>query len=77
MKYFHFFIIYFFGTFSYFIALVKNDNHGRIIGGMYADRDVWTFMVKVIFRHPNPGRGRACGGSILDACYILTAAHCV
>ena len=71
MKYFHYFIIYF------FITVGKNDNRERIIGGMNAKKDVWKFMVAVIKKQVGTDVVDVCGGSILDACYILTAAHCV
>ena len=75
----HYFLLYFFGTFSYFIAVVKNDNRGKIVGGLNVERDVWKFMVGVITKREKAKIKtiNRCGGSILDACHILTAAHCV
>ena len=77
MKYFHYSIIYFFGATSYFITVVENDNQGKIIGGMHTERNVWKFMVQLQIRSTRTKNGSMCGGSILDGCHILTAAHCV
>ena len=77
MKYFHYSIIYFFGATSYFITVVENDNQGKIIGGIEAEKNVWKFLVQVKIVSSWKRDGMDCAGSILNACYILTAAHCL
>ncbi|KAI9553933.1 hypothetical protein GHT06_019204 [Daphnia sinensis] len=48
------------------------DEQRRIVGGTTALRNSWPFIVALF------SRGRHfCGGSLIDASHILTAAHCV
>ncbi|KAK4007979.1 hypothetical protein OUZ56_013138 [Daphnia magna] len=48
------------------------DEQRRIVGGTTALRNSWPFIVALF------SRGRHfCGGSLIDASHILTAAHCI
>lgn len=44
----------------------------RIVGGTIADRKDWPFIVSVNFRGSH-----FCGGSIITAEWVLSAAHCL
>ena len=49
---------------------------GRVIGGIDAEENIWKFMIALgINKHPN--FAFYCGASVIDACHILTAAHCL
>ena len=46
----------------------------RIVGAVEAAPYSWSMMVSINFGRAS---GHSCGGTILDASHILTAAHCV
>src|ERR1039458_4326678 len=48
-----------------------------IVGGQEASISQFPWQVYVVRYDKTEGTGAACGGSILDATHILTAAHCV
>ncbi|XP_078052124.1 transmembrane protease serine 9-like [Augochlora pura] len=54
------------------IALASADNPNRIVGGMEAKPGQFPYMASL-----RVGNRHICGGAILDAHNILTAAHCV
>ena len=56
---------------------MKNDNQEKIFGGIEAEINVWKFMVNIKTIVPVKEKVHSCGGLILNACYILTAAHCL
>lgn len=43
----------------------------RVVGGAEASVDSWPWQVSIQYN-----KHHICGGSILDAHWILTAAHC-
>lgn len=54
------------------------DKQGRIVSGDDATPHQAPYMVSVqVFRAATNAYGHTCGGSILTANYILTAAHCI
>ncbi|XP_026735233.1 CLIP domain-containing serine protease 2-like isoform X1 [Trichoplusia ni] len=51
-------------------------NHDRIVGGIQAEIDEHPWMA--LLRYDKPaGWGFYCGGVLISARYVLTAAHCV
>ncbi|OEU88124.1 peptidase S1 [Streptomyces abyssalis] len=50
----------------------------RIIGGDGASNDAYPFMVSVLTKGPGSAKKRHhCGGSLINATTVMTAAHCL
>jgi len=49
----------------------------RIVGGKEAEPHSWPWHVKIKRRRPGGRYSMICGGSLIDARYVITAAHCV
>lgn len=58
------------------LALPTNDVAPQIIGGRDATPHEAPYIVSVQVNRGGQGYGHTCGGSILSASWILTAAHC-
>ncbi|XP_041670627.1 chymotrypsin-like elastase family member 2A [Cheilinus undulatus] len=53
-------------------------NNERIIGGSNAIPYTWKWQVSLQYDAPNDGSYyHICGGTIIDALYVMTAAHCI
>ncbi len=56
------------------ICSAVDDDTSRIVGGIPAAKGQFPFMAGIRRR---PGKTPTCGGSIINAKFVLTAAHCV
>lgn len=58
-------------------ALAQDQGTPRIIGGQQASPGEWPWQVALINAGGDPYWDQFCGGSLIDARWVLTAAHCV
>lgn len=49
----------------------------RIVGGTVAEIDEFPWMALLEYRSTNNRLEPACGGSLINSRYVVTAAHCV
>jgi secreted trypsin-like serine protease len=60
------------------VAAFRRGENDKIIGGLPAPDGAFPWQVSLsVSWIADPGRGHFCGGSIYDANWIITAAHCV
>lgn len=66
---------------GFFLCLLwASSAHGdelKIIGGTKVDHGEYPFMVSLMHRNGDVWRNQFCGGSLIKADVVLTAAHCV
>ena len=58
------------------MTTIKSDNDKRIYGGMNTEGNIWDVIVAIFENRTKNHWDFYCGGSILDSCHVLTAAHC-
>jgi hypothetical protein len=51
------------------------DCRARVVGGCVSKVGAWPWMV-AIYINKNKGFTFSCGGTLIDDCWVLTAAHC-
>ena len=51
-----------------------NTRRGRIIAGVNAGVNEWPWMAAIVDTRKAPMPG--CGGALINANYVITAAHC-
>lgn len=49
----------------------------RIVGGQEATPGEWPWQVALVQKGEDPYFGQFCGGSLISASWVMTAAHCV
>ena len=55
----------------------NTERNGKIFGGQFAKLGEFTFMALFGYKHSvRSKKFYLCGGSVINAKYILTAAHC-
>lgn len=59
-------------------ALGQESAVPRIVGGVEVDPpDKYPFMAAIVWRGSDSFNGQFCGGSVIAASWVMTAAHCV
>nr|XP_023698080.1 tryptase-like [Paramormyrops kingsleyae] len=73
-------VLPFFGLYQVSLGAQLKSN---IVGGENADQNHWPWMVAIFVKEQNPHNAAdtkanfACGGTLIDPKWVLTAAHCV
>ncbi|MFN8441538.1 MAG: trypsin-like serine protease [Caldilineaceae bacterium] len=57
-------------------STVDNTDEPAIVGGTEAAPGAWPWMVALVHTGSSAFDGQFCGGSLIHAQYVLTAAHC-
>lgn len=58
-------------------VLAQEDVDPKVVGGQLASPGEWPWQVALIYAGGTPYNDQYCGGSLIDAGWVLTAAHCV
>ncbi|XP_062848129.1 elastase-1-like isoform X2 [Trichomycterus rosablanca] len=59
-------------------AVDNEDQAGKVVGGTNAHPNMWKWQASLQFDNWNLGSfAHICGGSLVSADYVMTAAHCI
>nr|XP_006004607.1 PREDICTED: chymotrypsin-like elastase family member 1 [Latimeria chalumnae] len=59
-------------------TVINEPMKGRVVGGTEVVPNSWPWQISLQYTYANAGGwGHTCGGSLLNARWVMTAAHCV